>query len=105
MVFASLVAAMAAANVCAWGLLNLESAWVTHGAVLAGVAAASATAARAWRRQTADPLSWDGSRWHWAGREGPWIAVSCATASGSWPAWRAALYSRRPADRIDAPPA
>jgi hypothetical protein len=84
-----------------------------------------AAAVAAWRLQgheTAD-LNWNGAEWQWRGFVGEvrvaldleawmllrfaaahgkrhWIVASRRSAAGPWPALRAALYARRPADPL-----
>jgi hypothetical protein len=118
--FVAVCVGAAVASLSAWLLLRNEAP--------AGVAAAAgllAAAAIAWclrRCETAD-LHWDGSQWQWKGSSGQahvaldldawmllrfdavdgkrcWIAASCHSAVGPWPALRAALYARRPADLL-----
>lgn len=126
--FVAVFAGLAAANLTAWALLHGDAAWVAAAALLMGAVVGLAIGAVAWRRQPPGDLGWDGARWQWNGREGEvqvaidlsrwmllrfdasvgrccWIAASRRAAAGSWAALRAALYSRRPADRPDAPPA
>jgi hypothetical protein len=110
----------AATNMAAWVLLRNEAP-VGLAAVL-GLLSAAATAWRARRGETAD-LYWDGSQWQWKGSSGQahvaldldawmllrfdavdgkrcWIAASRHSAVGPWPALRAALYARSPADPL-----
>jgi hypothetical protein len=118
--FVAVCVGAAVANLAAWVLLRNEAP--------VGVAAALgllATAATAWwlhRGETVD-LNWDGSEWQWRGASGQahvaldldawmllrfdpvdgkrcWIAASRKSAVGPWPALRAALYARRPADPL-----
>jgi hypothetical protein len=118
--FVAVCVGAAVASLAAWVLLRNEAS--------AGVAAAAgflAAAATAWRLrccETAD-LHWDGAQWQWKGSGGQahvaldldawmllhfepldgrrcWIAASRKSAVGPWPALRAALYSRRPADPL-----
>jgi hypothetical protein len=128
--FTAYVGGLAAANLSAWLALQAGlSAGVPWIGLAAGVSGALVTAAWAWQRQAPGTLDWDGLRWQWAGRDGDvrveidlgrwmllrfsaesarhrWIALSRRQAEGPWPALRAALYSRRPADpSSDAPPA
>ncbi|HEU0306105.1 MAG TPA: hypothetical protein VFR30_03960 [Lysobacter sp.] len=126
--FLSLTAGLATANLVAWALLRGDAAGVAAVALPLGAAVAFAVGAWAWRRQAPGDLSWDGARWQWGGHEGDvqvaidlsrwmllcfdasagrrcWIAASRGATTGPWAALRAALYSRRPADRPDAPPA
>jgi hypothetical protein len=100
-------------------------AWLAPWVALLGAAGAATSV---WRGQVPACLEWDGARWQWAGREGDprvtidlnrwmllyfeapegrrcWIAASRSATEGSWPALRAALYSRRPDTLSDAPPA
>jgi len=124
----SIAAGLAAANLVAWAMLQLGWPLVAAGTSLAAAISALASGAWAWRGQAPGTLQWDGARWLWAGLEGDaqvavdlnhwmllrfeappgmrcWIAASRVAASGPWSDLRAALYSRRPADRSDAPPA
>lgn len=116
-----------AGSLVAWLLMQdgtLATAWAV---LVAGAVGAAVAGAHAWRRQTPAVLSWDGSGWQWAGSGGSvrvmidldrwmllrferpakgrcWIAASRRAAAGSWPALRAALYSRRPADPLTGTP-
>jgi hypothetical protein len=108
------------ANLAAWVLLRNEAPLGVAAAL--GLLAAAATAWRLQRGETAD-LHWDGSQWQWKGFSGQahvaldldawmllrfdsvdgkrcWIAASRKSAVGPWPALRAALYARRPADPL-----
>jgi hypothetical protein len=118
----------AAGNLVAWCLL----AWDVQGALPAAfVSAISVGAMACWRThrsQAVGELLWDGAQWQWRGSAGQahvaidlngwmllrfepstgpqrWMAASRAMTVGPWPALRAALYSRRPADPLDVPPA
>jgi hypothetical protein len=118
----AVVSGLAGGNALALALLNAERdatvAWV------AGGAPALAAWAWSWRAQAPGDLVWDGQRWQWGDAPGDakvmidlgpwmllrfqpsdggrqWIAASRRSASGSWPALRAALYSPRPADPLD----
>jgi hypothetical protein len=125
--FVAVASAAAAANLTAWALLQAGFGASGAGAALAALAAAAVSARLAWREMAPGDLNWDGARWQWDGLDGEvkialdldawmllrfepaagqrrWIAASRRAASGPWPALRAALYSRRPADAIDAPP-
>jgi hypothetical protein len=98
--------------------------------VAAGCAllAAGGVAWQTQRSQGVGELAWDGAQWQWRGSVGQayaaidlggwlllrfepdagshqWIAAARDHTVGSWPALRAALFSRRPAEPIDAPPA
>jgi hypothetical protein len=127
--FTAALGGVAAGNFVLWAGLRLELPAAVGLSLTAGLAAAAAVAVLAWRRQRPDHLAWDGECWWWAAREGDvrvaidlnhwmllrfaarptgrfWIAASRRQARGDWPALRAALYSRRPADLPpDAPPA
>ncbi len=118
-----------AASLAAWLLLHGGSFANGGSVAAAGALGAAAMGAWAWRRQAPAALSWDGSGWQWAGRDGDmrvmidldrwmllrfersptgrcWIAASRRAAEGPWPALRAALHARRPADPLsDAPSA
>jgi hypothetical protein len=85
-----------------------------------------ATVLAAWRMRrshTPADLNWNGIEWQWKGSSGQaqvaldldawmllrfdpvqgrreWIAASRRSAVGPWPALRAALYARRPADPL-----
>ena len=125
--FVGVVAAAAAGNVMAWGLhmVGLGAGWPT--AWLAAAVAGGAAASWAQRAGGEGELSWDGAQWHWQGLSGQvqaaidlgdwmllrvlpdagargWVAVSRTVTDGPWAALRAALYSPRPADPLDAPP-
>jgi hypothetical protein len=120
-VFVAVCVGAATANLAAWVLLRSEAA-VGVAAVL-GLVAAALTAGRLQRSQAPSDLSWNGSEWQWQGLAGNvhvaldldawmllrfdpvqgkryWIAASRRSAVGSWPALRAALYARRPADPL-----
>ena len=127
--FVALASATAAANLVAWLWLHVELPG--GAAVAAGLAAALAAALavfHARRDAGGGELAWDGALWHWRGVAGQarialdfdgwlllrfsppegrrqWIAVSRASTLGPWASLRAALYSRRPADPLDVPPA
>jgi fatty acid desaturase len=125
---AAVVAGAALANLITWLLLHAGWPGVTWFMPLVALGAAAA-ATWAWRNQVPACLEWDGTRWQWAGREGDltvtidlnrwmllcfvasyesprcWIAASRSASEGSWPAMRAALYSRRPDTPSGAPPA
>jgi len=115
----------AAANVSAWLLLHLDAS--VGIALVPGVFAAGLVAWRLQRSHGAADLVWNGSEWQWQGLSGQahvaldldawmllrfdpvngrrcWIAASRRSATGPWPALRAALYARRPADTLAAPP-
>jgi hypothetical protein len=125
--FVGAATAAAAGNVVAWGLyaLDLGAAWPT--ALLAAAVAGGAAAAWAQRSSGEGELSWDGAQWRWQDRPGDvqatidlgnwlllrvahdagtrcWVAAGRAATDGPWSALRAALYSRRPSDPLDAPP-
>jgi hypothetical protein len=125
--FVGACTAIAASNLVAWGLhwQDMGSGWPT--ALLAGLVAGGAAASWVRRRSGEGDLSWDGAQWQWQGEAGPvtatvdlghwmllrmapgagpvqWIVASRALTDGPWSAFRAALYSRRPADPLDAPP-
>jgi hypothetical protein len=114
-------AGFAAANLAAWLLLRAEDA--VGLAAVAGVAAAALTVWCLRRLHAPGELNWSGAEWQWQGLAGNvqvaldldawmllrfdplhgnrrWIAASRASASGPWPALRAALYARRPADPL-----
>lgn len=116
-----------AASLVAW-LLGRDGAPVAAWVVLVSAAVAAAVAgAQAWHRQAPAVLHWDGTGWQWAGNDGNlrvmidldrwmlllverptkgrcWIAASRGAAEGSWPALRAALYSRHPAGPLTGAP-
>jgi hypothetical protein len=125
--FVGAAAAAAGGNIVAWGLYaaDLGAGWPT--ALLAAAVAGGAAASWAQRASGEGELSWDGAQWHWQGLPGQvqatidlgdwmllrvmhdagplrWIALGHAATDGPWAALRAALYSRRPADPLDAPP-
>ena len=118
--FVAVCVGAAVANLAAWVLLRNEAPVGVAAAL--GLLAAAATAWRLRRGETAD-LNWDGSQWQWKGASGQahvaldldawmllrfdrvdgkrcWIAASRKSAVGPWPALRAALYARRPADPL-----
>jgi hypothetical protein len=118
--FVAVCAGAAVANLAAWVLLRNEAPVGVAAAL--GLLAAAATAWRLRRGETAD-LNWDGSQWQWKGSSGQahvaldldawmllrfdpvdgkrcWIVASRQSAIGPWPALRAALYARRPADPL-----
>jgi hypothetical protein len=127
--FLALATAAAAANLVGW--LWLHAQW--PGEALAATVAGALTAAgsaffHVRRRSRGGDLVWDGVQWHWQGvngqtrialdfdgwlllrfrtEQGPgdWIAVARGSTLGPWAALRAALYSKRPADPLDVPPA
>jgi hypothetical protein len=105
--------------------------WEVPGAWLPAIAAATAAllaAGWAQRGPVGGELRWDGAQWHWrdgagsvavaidlhdwlllrwqppAGRT-QWIALARSATEGSWPALRAALHARAPAQPQDTPPA
>jgi hypothetical protein len=121
------VACAAGGNFVAWGLSALDSgaAWPT--ALLAAAVAGGAAAAWARRSSSEGELSWDGAQWRWQDRPGDvqatidlgdwlllrvahdagsrcWVAAGRAATDGPWSALRAALYSQRPSNPLDAPP-
>jgi hypothetical protein len=127
-VFLTLASGAAAANLVAWGWLHAQWPGEAQAAAVAAALAAAGSALLARRRSGGGDLAWDGAQWHWRGangqagialdfdgwlllrfqpQEGPseWIAVARGSTLGSWAALRAALYSRRPADPLDVPPA
>ena len=117
----ALCTGIAVANAAGWLLLRGEAS-IGMAAGL-GLMAAAFTG---WRlRGTAgrSDLNWNGAQWEWQGSagavtvaldldawillrfdpdQGPrrWIAASRPSAIGPWPALRAALYARRPADPL-----
>ena len=114
-------AGVAAANVAAWLLLRSEAA--VGPAALIGLAVAALVVWRLHRAHAPGELIWNGAEWQWRGLGGNvqvaldldawmllrfdplhgkrcWIAASRSSASGPWPALRAALYARRPADPL-----
>jgi hypothetical protein len=119
--FVSLCVGVATANVCAWALLHLDASMgVAFGL---GLIAAGLSAWRLRRSHTTFDLSWNGSEWQWKGFAGHahvaldldtwmllrfdpvngsrrWIVASRRSSTGPWPALRAALYARRPADPL-----
>jgi hypothetical protein len=111
----------AAANIAAWALLQSEAPVAP--ALVLGLVAAALTAWRMQRSATPADLNWNGTEWQWKGSSGQaqvaldldawmllrfdpvqgqrqWIAASRRSAVGPWPALRAALYARRPADPL-----
>jgi hypothetical protein len=111
----------AAANLAAWVLLRSQAA--AGIAAVFGLVAAALTAWRLQRAHAPSDLNWNGSEWQWQGVAGnaqvaldldawmllrfdpvqgkrQWIAASRRSAVGPWPALRAALYARRPADPL-----
>ena len=120
-VFVSLCAGLAAANLVAWLLLWREAGW--GAAVLTGLAVAALAAWRMRRVHAVSDLNWDGSQWLWQGLTGEvhvaldldawmllcfdpvhgkrcWIAASRRSARGPWHALRAALHARPPAEPL-----
>jgi hypothetical protein len=114
-------AGIAAANAAAWLLLRAEAA--VGSAALIGLAVAVLVAWRLHRTHAPGELNWNGAEWQWQGLAGTvqvaldldgwmllrfdplhgkrcWIVASRASANGPWPALRAALYARRPADPL-----
>jgi hypothetical protein len=125
--FVGAATAAAVGNVMAWGLhmAGLGAGWPT--ALLAAAVAGGAAASWAQRESGEGDLSWDGTQWQWQGQPGQvhaaidlggwmllrvaydtgvrrWVAIGRAGTDGPWAALRAALYSRRPTDPLDAPP-
>jgi hypothetical protein len=121
----ALCAGFAATNLAAWLLLHNDAP--LSAAVVLGSVTAVLTAWRLHRTHTTADLNWNGSEWQWQGLFGQahvvldldawmllrfdpvqgrrrWIAASRHSATGPWPALRAALYARRPADLLPAPP-
>jgi hypothetical protein len=115
----------AVANLAAWVLLHRQASAVL--ALAVGPLAAALTAWRMHGAHTPAELNWNGAEWQWLGMSGQaqvaldldawmllrfdsvqggrrWIAASRHSAIGPWPALRAALYARRPADPLPAPP-
>lgn len=119
--FVSSCSGIAVANGAAWLLMQREA---PIGAAAAfGLCAAIFAAWRLHRRPARSDVIWDGSQWQWQGFAGEvqvaldldawmllrfdpvngkrcWIAASRGSAVGPWPALRAALYARRPADPL-----
>jgi hypothetical protein len=121
----ALCAGFAATNLAAWLLLHNDAS--LSAAVVLGFLVAALTAWRLHRAHTTADLNWSGAEWLWQGLVGQahvvldldawmllrfdplqgrccWIAASRRSAVGPWPALRAALYARRPADPLPAPP-
>lgn len=121
----ALCAGVAATNLAAWLLLHNDA--TLSAAVVLGSLVAALTAWRLHRAQTTADLNWNGAEWQWQALVGDahvvldldswmllrfdpvqgrrcWIAASRHSAVGPWPALRAALYARRPADPLPAPP-
>lgn len=126
--FVGACVAVATANVVGWGLLGGEIEPALPPALLGGLCSGSIAAWRVHRLHGAGDLRWDGASWQWRGSDGQahvaidlgrwmllrfepsdgarrWLAASRAQMIGSWPALRAALYSRRPSEAVDGPPA
>ena len=126
--FVAAAGAAAAANLVAWLWLHAYGSGAAVAAAFAGALAAAVCGMWARRRACPGDLAWDGALWCWREVAGEarvaldfdawlllrfspvqgrreWIAVSRSTTVGPWAALRAALYSRRPADPVDAPPA
>jgi hypothetical protein len=126
--FVAAAGAAAAANLVAWLWLHAHGSGAAVAAAFAGALAAAVCGTWAQRRARPGDLAWDGALWWWREVAGEahvaldfdgwlllrfspvqgrreWIAVSRSTTAGPWAALRAALYSRRPADPVDAPPA
>ena len=116
--FVALVWSVALANLSAWAALAVQDNPVVAGAIATGmaVAAAVASAMRAWRAQVPGVLQWDGRSWQWLGVPcdvtlaidagsrllldvrsvaGPrlWLAAERCSAGGDWHALRTALYA------------
>jgi hypothetical protein len=110
-------------NIAAWALLQSPAAGAIAVAAVLGLLAAVWTARQMRCSQTPCDLNWSGSEWQWQGLAGEvhvaldldawmllrfdplhgprrWIAASRGSAVGPWPALRAALYARRPADPL-----
>jgi hypothetical protein len=119
--FVAVCAGLATANLAAWGGLRLEGTLAMTPVLGAAVAALTAWHLR--RSCVPSDLNWTGSEWQWQGLSGNaqvaldldawmllrfesvhgkrcWIAASRKSAVGPWPALRAALYARRPADPL-----
>jgi hypothetical protein len=119
--FVSTCVGLAAANLAAWVLVRHEAAVAL--ALGLGLVAAVLTAWAMQRSPVPTDLSWNGSEWQCAGSNGQvqvaldldawmllrfdpdqgkrrWIAASRRSARGPWPALRAALHARRPADPL-----
>jgi hypothetical protein len=126
--FLALVSGVAAANFVAWGWLHAQWPGEAQAAAGAAALAAAGSALLARGRSGGGDLAWDGTQWHWRGANGQtrialdldgwlllrfqsqrgpgeWIAVARGSTLGSWANLRAALYSRRPADPPEVPPA
>jgi hypothetical protein len=126
--FCGVTAGLAGANLTAWAMLRWEMRPVLAAALAVGLLAAAVAMCWAQRAQAEGDLSWDGAQWQWHSAAGQvqvaldlghwlllrfdtndgsrrWLAASRGATAGPWPALRAALYSRRPADPIDLPPA
>jgi hypothetical protein len=127
-VFVGFCAGAAVGNTSAWWLLREEAASPLPVGLLAGVVAGLIAFWTCYRAQAVGVLQWDGAQWQWRGAAGQahvtidlggwlllrfepqdglrqWIAAAQGQADGPWPALRAALYSSRSADPLDAPPA
>jgi hypothetical protein len=119
--FISICAGIAIANFAAWTLLRNETPVVAAPAL--GLVAAALIAWRMQRSHRPADLNWNGAEWQWRGMNGQarvaldldawmllrfdpahgqrhWIAASRRSSTGPWPALRAALYARRPADPL-----
>jgi hypothetical protein len=126
--FVCVCSGVAIANAGAWLLLWMDVAGAAPAAMSLGVVGAGLVAWRTRHGGARGDLSWDGAQWQWQRSSGQahlmldlgdwmllrfdsihgercWIAASRRRAVGAWPALRAALCSRRPADRLGAPPA
>jgi hypothetical protein len=114
-------AGIAAANLAAWLLLRSDAA--VGPAALIGLAVSVLVAWRSRRACAPGELNWNGAEWQWQGLAGSvqvaldldawmllrfeplrgkrrWIVAARSSADGPWPALRAALYARRPADPL-----
>jgi hypothetical protein len=126
--FLALASGAAAANLVGWLWLHAQWPGEALAATGAGALASAGSALHARRHSRGGDLAWDGAQWHWRGASGQscialdfdgwlllrfqpqrgpseWIAVARGSTLGSWAALRAALYSIRPADPLDVPPA
>jgi hypothetical protein len=124
-VFLSLCVGGAVANFSAWVLLHRQASIAL--ALALGLLAAVLTAWRMHGSHSPSELNWNGAEWQWRGMSGQaqvaldldawmllrfdpvqgrrcWIVASRQSVIGPWPALRAALYARRPADPLPAPP-
>jgi hypothetical protein len=126
--FVAAAGAVAAGNCVAWLWLHTQGAGAAAAAGLAAALALAISGFHARHRAVGGDLAWDGTLWRWRGVTGharvaldfdgwlllrfkplqgrpEWIAVSRPSTLGPWAALRAALYSKRPADPLDVPPA